>query len=89
MISSPTKTAMITSASGDIGRAVASRLARDGFAVLGNYAGSAAKAEGVVNEIKSPDGQAIAGQTDVANAAARRLLRADRDQSLGRALPTS
>jgi 3-oxoacyl-[acyl-carrier protein] reductase len=69
MTSSPTKTALITGASGGIGRSVALRLARDGFAVVVNYAGSTAKAEAVVNEIKSAGGQAIAVQADVANAA--------------------
>jgi len=69
MTSTPTKTALITGASGGIGRSVALRLARDGFAVVVNYAGSTAKAEAVVNEIKSAGGQAIAVQADVANAA--------------------
>ena len=68
MTDSSTKTAIITGASGGIGRAVALRLARDGFAVVVNYAGNAAKAEGVVNEITSARGQAIAVQADVANA---------------------
>jgi 3-oxoacyl-[acyl-carrier protein] reductase len=68
MTDSSTKTAIITGASGGIGRAVALRLARDGFAVVVNYAGNAAKAEGVVNEITSAGGQAIAVQADVANA---------------------
>jgi len=68
MTNSSTKTGIITGASGGIGRAVALRLARDGFAVVVNYAGNGAKAEGVVNEIKSTSGQAIAVQADVANA---------------------
>ena len=67
MTTTQTKTAIITGASGGIGRAVALRLARDGFAVVVNYAGSAGKAQGVVNEIKSVGGQTIALQADVAN----------------------
>src|SRR5215470_1403547 len=67
MTTTPTKTAIITGASGGIGRAVALRLARDGFAVVVNYAESSAKAQGVVNEIKSVGGQTIALQADVAN----------------------
>ena len=62
---------IITGASRGIGRAVATRLARDGFAVVVNYAGNAAKAKEVVAEIQAAaDGvQAIAVQADVANAA--------------------
>ena len=66
---STTKSAIVTGASRGIGRAVAIRLARDGFAVAVNYAGNAAKAEEVVAEIKAAGGQAIAVQADVANAA--------------------
>jgi 3-oxoacyl-[acyl-carrier protein] reductase len=66
---STTKNAIVTGASRGIGRAVATRLARDGFAVAVNYAGNAAKAEEVVAEIKAASGQAIAVQADVANAA--------------------
>ena len=39
------KVAIVTGASGGIGRAVALRLARDSFAVVLNYAGNAGKAE--------------------------------------------
>ena len=63
------KSAIVTGASRGIGRSVATRLARDGFAVAVNYAGNATKAEEVVAEIKAAaGGQAIAVQADVANA---------------------
>lgn len=64
-----TKSVIVTGASRGIGRAVAIRLAGDGFAVGVNYAGNATKAEEVVTEIKSHGGQAIAVQANVANAA--------------------
>ena len=63
------KSVIVTGASRGIGRAVATRLARDGFAVVVNYAGNATKADEVVAEIKASRGQAIAVQADVANAA--------------------
>jgi 3-oxoacyl-[acyl-carrier protein] reductase len=72
------QSAIVTGASRGIGRAVATRLARDGFAVVVNYAGNAIKAEEVVAEIKAATagGQAIAGKADVANAAdVERLFR--------------
>jgi len=54
------KAAIVTGASGGIGRAIAKRLARDGFAVVVNYAGNARGAEATVDEIKSAGGEAIA-----------------------------
>jgi 3-oxoacyl-[acyl-carrier protein] reductase len=60
------KVAIVTGASGGIGQAIATRLATEGFAVVVNYAGNAAKAEGVVSQIKSAGGQAIAIKGDVA-----------------------
>ena len=68
-IKTSTKSVIVTGASRGIGRAVAIRLAGDGFAVVVNYAGNTTKAEGVVSDIKSIGGQAIAVQADVANAA--------------------
>ena len=69
MTNSVTKTAIVTGASGGIGGSVAKRLAKDGFAVIVNYAGKAAQAQAVVEEIKAAGGQGIAVQADVANAA--------------------
>jgi 3-oxoacyl-[acyl-carrier protein] reductase len=66
---SSTKSVIVTGASRGIGRAVATRLALDGFAVVVNYAGNATKADEVVAEIKAARRQAIAVQADVANAA--------------------
>ena len=64
-----TKSAIITGGSRGIGRAVAIRLARDGFAVAVNYAGNSSKANEVVAEIKAAGGQVISVQGDVANSA--------------------
>jgi 3-oxoacyl-[acyl-carrier protein] reductase len=63
------KGAIVTGASRGIGKTVAKRLARDGFAVVVNYAGDAGEAESVVDEIKAAGGEAIAVQADVSKPA--------------------
>jgi 3-oxoacyl-[acyl-carrier protein] reductase len=68
MTHASTKSAIVTGASRGIGRAVAIRLAQDGFAVVVNYAGNATKADEVVTQIKAADVRAISVQADVANA---------------------
>src|ERR1700675_1590138 len=61
------KIAIVTGASRGIGRAVAQRLAQDGFAVVVNYLSNASEAEEVLAEIKVIGGEAIAVKADVAN----------------------
>lgn len=62
------KSAIVTGASGGIGRAIATRLARDGFAIAVHFAGDAGKAATVVAEIKAAGGKAITVKADVAKA---------------------
>jgi len=64
------RVAMVTGASRGIGKAIALRLARDGFAVVVNYAGGAAAAEETVREITAAGGRARAVQADIADPAA-------------------
>jgi 3-oxoacyl-[acyl-carrier protein] reductase len=63
------KTAIVTGASRGIGRAVAKRLAQDGFGVAVNYLSNASEADQVASEIQRIGSNAIAVKADVANQA--------------------
>ncbi|PTJ83407.1 beta-ketoacyl-ACP reductase [Mammaliicoccus sciuri] len=60
-----TKTAIVTGASRGIGRKIALELGKEGYNVVGNYAGNKEKAEEVVSEIKSFGVESFAFQANV------------------------
>ncbi len=62
--------AIITGSSKGIGATIAERLARDGLAVVVNYASNAGEADALVTRIKAAGGQAIAVKADVSDPAA-------------------
>jgi 3-oxoacyl-[acyl-carrier protein] reductase len=62
---------------------VAKRLARDGFAVVVNYAGNVKQADATVAEIQSSGGKAIAVKADIGNEAEVENLFAEALNALG------
>jgi 3-oxoacyl-[acyl-carrier protein] reductase len=78
------KVAIVTGSSRGIGRAIALRLAREGFAVVVNYAGNREEADKVVGEIESAGGRAVAAQADVSRPEDVRRLFDDAEQALGK-----
>lgn len=74
MTQQTSKVALVTGASGGIGAETARRLARDGFAVIVNYAGNAGPAEQVAREIEAAGGKAVVAQADVSDPVAVRRL---------------
>lgn len=67
MSASNSKVAIVTGASRGIGSEIAMRLSQDGFAVVINYANSAAEADHLVAAIQASGGKALAIKADVAS----------------------
>lgn len=78
------KVAVVTGASKGIGAGIARALARDGAAVVVNYASSQAGAEAVVAEITAAGGRAIAVRADVSKTAEAQALIAAAVTAFGR-----
>jgi 3-oxoacyl-[acyl-carrier protein] reductase len=83
MNASNDKVAIVTGASRGIGSEIAKRLSQDGFAVVVNYANSAAEADTLVAAITAQGGRALAVKADVASAQDVRRLFDETEQQFG------
>ena len=78
------KVAVVTGASKGIGAAIAKQLAREGAAVVVNYASSKEEADRVVAEIASKGGKAVAVRANVARQGDIERLFAEANKAFGR-----
>lgn len=78
------KVAIVTGASKGIGASIAKQFAREGAAVVVNYASSKQGAEKVVNEITSKGGRAIAIQADFSKPAEIDSLFVEAEKAFGK-----
>jgi len=83
MTENTNRVAIITGASKGIGKALALRLAKDGLAVVVNYASSQSAADDVVREIETAGGKAIAVKADVGTSAGVTALFDTAEKSFG------
>jgi 3-oxoacyl-[acyl-carrier protein] reductase len=68
------RVAIVTGASGGLGKAIATALSAQGAAVVVNYARNAASAQALVAAIKEQGGKALAVQADIATAGGAETL---------------
>jgi 3-oxoacyl-[acyl-carrier protein] reductase len=74
MTNQSNRVAIVTGASRGIGAAIAERLAKDGFTVVINYAGSQPEAEALVAKIEAAGGRALSVKADVSDPEAVRRM---------------
>lgn len=84
MSTTTNKAAIVTGGSRGIGKAIALRLASDGFAVTIGFAGNQEQADATVAEIHARGGQAIAVQGNIAEPDAIAALFAATQEAFGR-----
>ena len=84
MAAAEQRSVIVTGSSRGIGRAVAERLAADGFAVTVNYAGNRQAADEAVAVIAAAGGRAIVVQADVSQAGDVTRLFDETEQAFGR-----